>query len=166
MDVLQINQWLIDKYGKTVDGHAHWRVVWSTNLTEKRNGTFNERTSGGIFLREVKGVQEVLKYPFDQDRWVLEQLVEINQNSQVAKELVENQWSYEPFYVFKDKSGKMLPLNRDVIDVMLYLFYNRRKRTPSELEAPHIAAELAEREYYIQKIGEMQQVPHLMDLVE
>lgn len=166
MDVLQINQWLIDKYGKTVENLANWRVIWSTNLTEKRNGKFNERTSSGVFLREVVGVQEVLKYPFDQDKWVLEMLVEIDQKSEVAKELVENKWGYEPFYVFKTKDGKMLPLDRDVIDVILYLYYNRRRRTRTELEAPLIAAELAEKEFYMQKIGEMMSVPHLMELIE
>jgi len=166
MDDLQINTWLVDKYGRSVEGLPYWRVVWTTNLTEKRNGKFREHTTSGIFLREVTGVQEVLKYPYDKDRWVLEQLVAIDPKSDVAKELVQNSWSYEPFYVFKDNKGKFLALDRDVIDVILYIYYSKQRRNRGDLEADEVIKEAQEREYYIQKIGEMQSTPHLMDLVE
>lgn len=166
MDDLGINQWLKENYGTTGDLKPIFRVVWSTNLTEKRFGEFDEY-SGHIFLRQVKGVKEVLKYPFDQNRWILEQFCEIDQRSQVAKELIENKYSYEPLWIFKDKKGKYLPLDKRMIEFILFFYLNRHKhkKTAAELTEEEYKKEEAETEKIRQLVGEKSPVWSQMDLV-
>ena len=164
---LEINQYLKDNYGTTLEGHPKFRVVWSGNLTEKRFGTFNEHTEGGIFLREVTGVQTVPKYPFSSDRWVLEHFEGLDDTTQ--KELVENKYSYEPLYVFQDAKGNFLPLKRDICEIIVFFWMNRHlyKKTPYEREAEYELMEEKKKEKMRQLIGENMSSPYfLKDLVE
>jgi hypothetical protein len=163
-----INKHLIDKYGFAVDGnHPKFRMVWSTDQKEQRLGTFKEHTKGGIFLREVTGVQEVPRYPFDKDRWVLEHLCYLNPNGVVAKELVNNKFSYEPLRILKDKDGNFLPLNLNAIEIFIHFFINRgnKKKGASELLDWYEKKEQKKREQLGEMIGEMLRSPYFGDLV-
>ena len=60
--------------------------------------------AGSIYVRTEVGVKEVLKYPFDQDSWVLEKLINVDDNDELITKT-----SYEPLYIFKDKNGKSTP---------------------------------------------------------
>jgi hypothetical protein len=94
---------------------------------EKRFGTFTDYY-GKIFVRTVTEVRQVLKYPMDQDRWVLERI----QSAVMNPELVE-QYSYEPIYVFKDKRGFYLPLNEKVVHIIVDNL--KHPQTPGEIRA-------------------------------
>jgi len=103
-DIVEINRKLSDTYGKfdTTD-KAVWRIVWSEDQVEKRWMT---HTREGFELQQPE-VQEVPKYrQWIQEKYVLERIVAIPEF--VENELVE-QISYEPVWVFEDKTGKPLP---------------------------------------------------------
>ena len=124
--------------GRSVyDNLPNYRVIWSTGVTEKRHGTFND-FYGKIFVRTYQGVREVLKYPNDQDRYVLERLESTAGNP----ELIEP-FSYEPIYVFKDKRGFYLPLNMKVIEI--YTRAIKHPRSGSEIKA-QLEDDIAEEE--------------------
>jgi hypothetical protein len=56
-DDVKINQWLKDTYGNMLDSDVpKYRVVWSSNLTEKRFIKDRAVYSGPIFLRHETGV--------------------------------------------------------------------------------------------------------------
>lgn len=169
-EAVAINQWLKQDYGTSIEGHVRFRVIWTTGLTEKRKGIFNEHTEGGIFLRTLTGVQTVLKYPYHQDRWVLEEIYYLNaKDNEVADQLVENRWGYEGIYYFQDKDCNYLPLHKDVIEVLLYfkqnldLFTgpNRKNQIADEIND----REKARRERIKQILGERQSWFGAMDLV-
>jgi len=109
-----INERLKLYYGTELDGRPRYRVLWSTNKTEKRVGEFNE-FYGPIFLRTVVGIKECLRYPYDQDRWVIEKLIYVNNPELVS----EKAGSYEPVYILKDKNGDYLPLNWKVVQTVV-----------------------------------------------
>lgn len=166
MNDTQLNAHLKEAYGTTLDGQAKFRVVNTHNLTEKRFGTFTEQTSAGIFLREVTGIQEVPKYPFIKDRWVLEHQVTYANSGTLNKELGAKS-GYECLYVFQDKDGKALPLNKNAADVLIYFFMNRHnhKRSASELLDEEDKKEKAKKERLKDMIGEMLRSPYFGDLV-
>lgn len=114
MDVDWINEKLLLYYGRELDGRQRYRVVWSSEQFEKRIGDFNE-FYGSIFLRTFTGIKEVPKYPYDQDRWVIEKLFYFPNTEIIA----ERPGSYEPVYVLKDGFGNFLPLNWKVVDTVI-----------------------------------------------
>lgn len=105
-----INERLEAYYGTEIDGRARYRVEWTTFMTEMRKGEFNE-FYGSIYLRTTIGTQLVLKYPYDQDRWVIEKLFYVPNKEIVS----EKPGSYEPLLILKDKNGQYLPLNWKVV---------------------------------------------------
>ena len=109
-----INDRLRLYYGCELDGRERYRVIWTTNKTEKRIGEFNE-FYGQIFLRTVVGIKECLRYPYDQDRWVIEKLFYIN-NPEI---LSDKPGSYEPVHILKDRNGEYLPLNWKVVQTIV-----------------------------------------------
>lgn len=113
MDSLEVvNERLALYYGTELDGRARYRVSWTTTEIERRGGEFNE-FYGEIFLRKCVGIQDVKKYPFDPDRWVIEKLFYIR-NPEI---ITEKPGCYEPLYIFKDKFGGYLPLNWKAVDL-------------------------------------------------
>lgn len=95
-----INQSLRDNFGiDTVTGLAIHRVVWSTGMTEKRKMNV---TDAGIQLLTPE-VREVLKYPYDQDFYILERLSVVPEVNR--KDLPDAKISYEPLWVFRDANG-------------------------------------------------------------
>lgn len=103
-----INQGLVDLFGiDTVNGLPIWRVVWSDSQLEKRFGEYEDRTTGGLYIRTFVGVREVPKYPWIKAKYVLERLVvvpEVNLNDLPTQKI-----SYEPMWAFQDENGKYLP---------------------------------------------------------
>ena len=131
----------------------------STNLTEKRRGTYDV-FAGSIFIRTEFGVKEVLKYPFDQDRWVLEKLVNVDNNDELVTKT-----SYEPLFIFKDKDGKFLPLERRAVEYYMHVITNGTKTNATKLQEKAAKKEEAELEYCRQEIGSVMSDPNQMDLV-
>ncbi len=108
-EVNEINQKLIDHFGlDTSTGRPIWRVVWSEDQFEKRFGTYDDFTSGGIYLRTVTEVREVPKYrQWIQNKYVLERLVAIPISQE--SELPGVKLSYEPMLPFENYKGEALP---------------------------------------------------------
>ena len=95
-EAIRINERLKQLYGKFVDTeNPRYRVVFSDDEIEKRHGTFNVTTEGGVFLREETGIREVPKYEWLQGQWVLERLL-----PNMHKEVYEGEYTYEPLYAF------------------------------------------------------------------
>ena len=98
-----INKRLVNVYGKSLDGRANYRLVWSDSQFETRVGDFSEYY-GDIFVRNYKGAKEVPKYNYIKERWILEKLEYIS-NPEI---LTSNNGTYEPIWVFQDKNGNYL----------------------------------------------------------
>lgn len=114
-----INARLVDRFGRDVYGNAKFRVVWSDDQIEKRNGTVNE-FYGGVFVRATTGVHEWPKYPFFKHRHILEMCC-INTNPELV-----TQFTYEPLYKFEDKNGNALPLDWECVEFFMHcLLYGK-----------------------------------------
>ena len=111
-NINKMNKTLKESYGSTLAGNQIFRIVWSTKELEKRIGEFNE-FYGPIFLRTLRGMREVPKYPFVKDRWVLERFLppELAYTPEIPSSA---HGTYEPVYVFETESGEFLPLNFEV----------------------------------------------------
>lgn len=116
----EINNSLLLKYGRFED-KPKYRLTWSTTAFEKR---YVEGTEyfGPIKLRDVKGIQEMPKYPRSKDRWILEILIPIPEG--LKDELVgDNGLTYEPLFTF-DKKGLYLDPNWMIVNLLAYLSTN------------------------------------------
>ena len=102
-EVDRLNYLLATRYGSTLNGAPHFRIVWSEDLEEVRVGDFNE-FQGGIFIRTFHGAKKVRKYNYIRDRWILEMW----KQSPPMKELPEPD-NFEPLFVFEDCKGNALP---------------------------------------------------------
>lgn len=128
--VVIINQRLTDNYGKDVYlDKPRYRIVYSTSQIEKRYGTFEDETEGGIYLRTVTEVRECPKYPAYPDMWVLEYL----QPNMVNPELKTN-WSYEPLWIFGANGTERQPV-WDMVNhaVHAHKFVEKVKLSPGDL---------------------------------
>lgn len=97
-----INSRLLEYYGSAWNGWPIYRVVWSTDQTEKRLTSFTE---AGLELLNPE-VREMPKYrQWANDRYILEHLCTIGDNPELSVEKI----SYEPLFVFQDKDGFPLP---------------------------------------------------------
>ena len=118
----EINKYLIEHYGRTPEGLPYFRLLWTTGVTEHRYSEFHDYY-GDLFVRSVREVREVLKYPFAQDRWILERIREISPKA-IEMGLRSNvPYSYEEVYCFQDNRGNPLPVTLDKVETALYLFF-------------------------------------------
>jgi len=129
MDDLGLNDWLKEAYGTTIDGLPLFKLIWSTNVTEMRKGTFRDYY-GEVIIREVTEVRECLKYPLAQERWILE-VIKLVPESIYGIELF-TKWTYEGIYTFQDKDDNYLELSREMLEVAMYLFFLYGKMTWNE----------------------------------
>lgn len=118
-----INSYLTNQFGiDTVSGLPIWRVVFSEDQFEKRLGTYEDSTPGGIYLRTVTEVREVPKYrQWIVKKYVLERMVVV---PDVDKDsLPTSKVSYEPIWVFEDKHGNYLPPRHDAAKFIVDTIY-------------------------------------------
>ena len=90
--IVNLNQRLSDYYGLFESGQPNYRIIWSTDEYEIR-------------LTDNKGFQEVPKYMYARDRFILEKLIptpELNSNELISR------LTYEPLWVFEDRHGNPL----------------------------------------------------------
>lgn len=134
-----INKWLEENYGKTVDGKPLFRLIWSTGITEHRHSEFTDFL-GDIIIRTVRETREVLKYPFAQNRWILERIKEVNSTARELGLQTDLQYSYEEVYIFQDSEGRALELNQNRVEEAMYLFFkyyllmSHKERTDMRME--------------------------------
>ena len=115
--VKNINMQLKFKFGMLFDGRPNFRIVWSNDQREYRQGEFNDFIPGtNILLRRFKGIREVDKYPFKSNRWVLERLVYMFNPEIVSSE----NGTYEPVFIFEDKGGFFLEPIWRAVELMVH----------------------------------------------
>jgi hypothetical protein len=106
MDPKTFNKRLLELYGSSLDGKPNFRLVWSEGLTEKRTGTFEKITPGGVWLgRESNVTLELRKYDYLKDRWILE--VYSPEQSSLNREIAKGD-NYEPLFVFQNNKREYL----------------------------------------------------------
>lgn len=162
---LQVNKWLLDRYGRWEGADVpRYRVSWSTNQTEKRLVKDRAVYSGPIFLRHETGVFELPKYPYDQDRWVLEKCIP----NPAGYDIVDCNYSYEPLWVFKTNKGNYLPLERKAINLILKFHEDPSltRMTPGMVEDEELKKEANEVAEFEMILEEMMTPWSQMDLVE
>lgn len=129
-NIARINKQLKEKYGCVIDGRPRWRVVWTSEQTEKMIAEFSD-WYGHILIRAVHECREVLKYPApnDRDRWVLETLI-----FQPWHELPEsNNGHYEPLWIFREpKTDKFQNPTWRAVDFLVYSVMYGPKRSISD----------------------------------
>lgn len=123
VEIETLNRNLINFYGKDQSTNLpNWRIVWSEDQFEFRQGEYEDRTSEGLLIRRVNEVRFVPKYrQWTPKKWCLEGLIPIPSIN--AEELPSSKLSYELFYAFPYKDGKPLipvwPAVRLVIEEVL-----------------------------------------------
>lgn len=125
-----------------------FRLVWSDEQFELRTGTFNIRDTDGRFLATVTKTENVLKYNWIKDRWILEQWYppEVCLNEELPD---SKNGSFEPIYVFESKYGNALPLNKLVVEIILQRL-GQPARSSAQIKAD-LKAEMDAVEAYIDK---------------
>lgn len=115
----RINDIIKSRHGVNLVGQPLFRISWSDAQTEKRFGVYNE-FYGDIFVREIRGLREVPKYPYVKERWVLERWMPpaLAYTSEIPSTA---EGSYEPLFVFQTEQGESLPLNEEVIHKMIHM---------------------------------------------
>lgn len=158
--IAAINKFLL-KQGTTLRGEPLLRLVWSTDQTEIRLGTFND-FYGHIFVRTVREVRMVHKYPYLRDRWVLEMWIP-PAALQGNPELVNShEGSYEPIYVFEDAKGQYLEPNFRVVE--LIVGHLHKPRVAELTDAERLTQEIKEHESRIDTSG-VQNALHLHEAI-
>jgi len=123
----EVEKWLA-RQGEALNFKKKYRLVWSTNATEKRKGIFND-FYGKIFLRTVKETRETLKYNYiNKDRWILEIWSE-GSNSEID---TSEGGSYEPLFVFEDSKGNYLDPTLKVVQFIIEAARTKVKLSPAE----------------------------------
>lgn len=118
----KINQRLKDIFGQdSSTGKAIWRVSWSEDQFEDRQGTYNDYSADGqIWLRTVTEVRRVPKYrQWLKELYVLEKLVAVPTIN--LNDLPDTKISYEPMFPFWDKNGNYLPPKWEVCEFVISL---------------------------------------------
>lgn len=137
----RINKYL-KLFGEISLDKPYFRIVWSDEQFEKRLGTFSEFTKEShIFIRTVQAVQEVPKYNYIQERWILEKWMPPTPDT--ILELPESiNGSYEPYYVFQDANGNYLPLNVEFVE---FIVQQIMSSTKEDINKTRINREYEER---------------------
>lgn len=147
-----LNTRLETLFGKYLDGRPMYRIVFSEDQFEKREGEFEDRTPEGFLIRVVKEIREVPKYRqwVNPPCFILERLIEVPE--MFTTELT-TKTSYEPLWTFRDTLNQPLrptwPAIRLVINTVLTAAAHQmgvKYRDPREEEAdPKIAVEVREK---------------------
>lgn len=140
--VEEINKRLSDNYGKDVGlSTPNYRIVKAETQTEHRYSTYRDHDDNGIFIREVKEVREVPKYPFYEGAWILEALQPNGGNPELLTKV-----SYEPIWVFGQAGSDPTPIWRAVeMLVKAHKMVDRVKKSPQDLKDEEIAKIAKER---------------------
>jgi hypothetical protein len=143
MDEIVINDWLKLQGNVPLTDKPIFRLVWSTDQTELRIGTFGIFDHLGRLISSKKRIERVKKYSWLIDCWVLEQW--FPPEAVLNEELPESCFgSYEPIYVFETNEGKKLPLNLRVVQLIINV--QCRPKTSEQLKKSLIQEELDQRE--------------------
>ena len=143
-------------YGRDLDNRPKFRIVWSNDCVEKRFGEFTDVSDNGIFLRTVREVREVRKYPW-LDRWMLEKTVPFREMSIPNPELhiteVVYSDGYECIWKFEHTDGTYQEPNWRAIKLLCHWLVTGQKHTVSDHEEEDRKKLLEEQETYFELLG-------------
>jgi hypothetical protein len=110
MEITEINDRLARIYGRdTVYNVPLFRVVWTSDLTEKRQGKYEDYTESGIYLGTKFGIREVPKYWYISPCFMLEKFEKTFTRG--VYDEVKEPYQYESIFPFLDKNNNRLPLS-------------------------------------------------------
>jgi len=127
----EIHDWL-NKQERMLDGRPIWRLVWSENLIEKREGEFSD-WYGNIFIRSYYGIKEGRKYNYIHERWIVEKFVpcDVRKYSIIG----DNGGTYEPLYVFETRNREFLMPTLKTTQFLVEFARSNVRSTPGENKA-------------------------------
>src|SRR5437762_6234282 len=117
---------VIRNYGLNEYNEPIFRVVFSEDQIEKRKGTFNEYY-GNLFVRTVKEIREVQKYPWIRSKWIIERWASGGLSYHPDLETDKN-GVYVCVYVFQDFNGNYLPPLLKIAEIVIKHLLNPPKR--------------------------------------
>lgn len=122
--VKRVNKILASKYGENLRGEPIFRISWSDDQLEKRFGVYNE-FYGDIFIRTIRGLKEVPKYPYIRRAWILERWAppELAYTDEIPETA---NGSYEPVFVFQTDKGVAIPIIEKEIYAIIYNLFHPR----------------------------------------
>lgn len=128
-EVRDINRDIKKKYGKSPDGRSLWRLVFTRGLTERRIGS----VYNGLHLPTAM-VQDLRKYSYLPDCFVLEELVNID-NPELVR---DDKTTYEIRWAFLDADRAYLQPNLKAVEFIIYSVQaQRNKLNAPKTEADH-----------------------------
>lgn len=145
---MRINKELATYYGLTPRHRPKFRIVTASEQTEKRFGKFRE-FYGKLFVREINGLQETLKYPYiPKGAKVLEMW--LSPEVCYTREIPETiEGSYEPLFVFWNfEMNEPLPIIDEQVHRIIWTLYHP--------ELPGHKKSLMETEEEVTKAKEIQ----------
>lgn len=152
--VFEINQRLLRVYGRdTIYDQPNYRVVWSEQLTEKREGEYEDYTPAGIYLGKKTGIREVKKYDYLKPCWVLEKFHPTFTRGTYDE--VHEPYTFEPLYVFLSKSDEQLPLIYRACELVIQTFMNAERQ--------HIDMQAAEEKAKKDEVDRTRDILHADD---
>jgi hypothetical protein len=108
----EINKALLLTFGYEDGFKARYRVSWTTGQEELRRGIYVKFDEHNNPLAEKVETKYVIKYPYSQDRYVLERLFYFR-SDELPMALTSG--SYEAVYYFEDGDKKPIPLTQDAV---------------------------------------------------
>lgn len=142
--------------GKSISGFPLYRLVWSNDQYEWRKGTFNE-FSGALFLRQTTCTKLVPKYPFVQNRFILEKWYPPELIACEELPNVKGENSYEPIFVFQDKNCNSLPLSLRVVEILVG--FDRDRNRPKSVQT-------ASEDRELERLSETREFNELYDSID
>jgi hypothetical protein len=118
-----INKQLV-RYGRNTYNDPIFRVVFCDEQTEKRHGTYNDY-HGKVFYRTITETREVQKYPWMNERWILERWAPGAISSHPSL-VADKDGVFVCVYIFQDKDKNALPPILRVCDIVIHNLLNPR----------------------------------------
>lgn len=141
--ISRINYYLERDFGRELDGLPRWRVVWSEDQIEKR--IVDTTDEGFQLLTPI--VKEVKKYQYIKERYILERLVPVVGQTDVAA-----QWSYEPAWAFQDRHRNYLPPRFDACKFVIESIYAQADKKGTHVKYKDETATIEHREKLIREM--------------
>jgi len=138
----------IKVHGTNQYGDPLFRVVFSDDQTEKRNGIYDDY-SGNIYIRTVREIREVKKYPWIKGKWILERWAP-GETSYHPSLKTDKNGVYICVYVFQDVNQNYLPPLLKVAEIVINNLLHPRSSGEMIAEDKEILAK--EEEVEVDKI--------------
>lgn len=133
-------------YGSNIYGDPLFRVVFSDDQTERREGIYTDY-HGDIYLRTVREIREVRKYPWIKEKWILERWAD-GKLAYHPSLIIEDSKDgvYVCVYVFQDKYRNYLPPLLKVCQIVISNLLHPRNLSQALSQDKEIEAKEEERE--------------------